>query len=159
MKSELELKHVSAELLNANPRKEMHGKDQVDAIDLNFIIVANDPAGLFLLIEESKRAEAYAKIFADDPGIGSVNLSHEYEEHGVTVEWKKTGVTLTDTRIRKFVYTPAKGTSLPSLRLQVQSIIDFNEIGKLCHAAQTTIQLTTVPPEQQSLPLEQDEAA
>ena len=153
MKSEFILENTSAELTNANPRKEMHGEETEDAIDLDFLIVTNDPADLFRFLEEFKRAESYAALFADDPGIGSINLAHEYEEHGVTIKWKKTGVTFPKAKVRKFKYTPAKGTTLAFLTFQVQSIVDYNEIGKLCHAAQTTVQLTTMPPEQQSLDL------
>ena len=94
----------------------MHGEEtRSTPLIWNFIIVANDPAGLFrLLIEESKRAEAYAKTYLQmTQELARSTLAHEYEEHGVTVEWKKTGVTLTDTRRFVSSCTPQpKGTSL-----------------------------------------------
>lgn len=154
---EFKLAKTLATLTNANPRKEIHGEDAVDAIDLDFSLKGG-PELLDLIIEETtilKSAlwDSEQGAHMEVPGLTELKFGLSFENHEVVIHTTRNkSIKLKPATVKKFKFVPGSVGDPSFLKFQGQGNPDEIEIGKLCHL-QTAVVEVEIQPAQQSLPL------
>lgn len=157
------LKNQNTKLSDVNPRAELHGQDTQLAVDLKLEIrVSNDVLSEFEpQLKSALYKEGGQQDILDEPGalnalkfpmIGPIKYTKDFVGYDFIAHFGLGGpsdIKLIGCKVNNFVFHCQEGGTV-SVAFRVQANTNEHEIGKLCGLIQRDVEISLIPPDEQS---------